>query len=58
LASTVFVATTSAAALAFVLTSVANCSVDALTLEAASDANSTPCLTFSVTAAAPVTIAC
>jgi hypothetical protein len=52
------VATTSAAALAFVLTSVANCSADALTLEAASDANSTPCLTFSVTAAAPVTIAC
>ncbi len=38
--------------------SAANCPVAALTFEAAWDANSTPCLAFSVTVAAPVANAC
>ncbi len=37
---------------------VASCPVAALTFDAASDANSSPCLAFSVTIAAPVANAC
>jgi len=57
-ASTVFAAITPAAAVAFAATSAANCSVVSLTVEAASDADSTPWLNFSVTNSAAVAKPC